>query len=359
MSILFIIVLFALIILFHEFGHFIAAKWARTRVEEFGIGFPPRLFGKQFGETLYSVNLLPLGGFVKIFGEDDGNPEDPCNFASKPIWVRAGIIAAGVFMNIFFAFLLYTGGHMVGLPTTIESDELAARAHDVRVQIIEVAQDSPASLGGLQPGDTIVELRAGEETLPIVRTQDVREFVSRHTAEVIALEIARGSERQEIAVTPRSDPPAGQGALGIAMLRTGIVSYPIWEAPLRGAETTFATLRALIDGFGMMFGRLFAGDGLAGDVTGPVGIARMAGDIGGLGLIYLIPFAAFLSLNIALLNVVPFPALDGGRLFFLLIEFVKRSPVDRRVERVVHMVGFAILLLMMLAITFRDVEKLL
>lgn len=359
MSIFFIIILFALIIFFHELGHFIAAKWARTRVDEFGIGFPPRLFGKQFGETLYSVNLLPLGGFVKIFGEDDGNPNDPCNFASKHIGIRALIIAAGVFMNIFFAFLLYTGGHMVGLPTTIESDELAARARDVRVQIIEVAQDSPASIAGLRAGDAIVGMRAGEEIIAIVHTQDVREFVSRHTGEEVTLEIARGSERQDIAATPRSDPPAGQGAIGIAMVRTGIISYPIWEAPLRGAETTVGTLGALAEGFKRMFSGLFASGRIAGDVSGPVGIARMAGEIGDLGLVYLIPFAAFLSLNIAILNVVPFPALDGGRLLFLLIEFVKRSPVDRRLEHVIHMIGFAILLLLMLAITFRDVERLL
>lgn len=359
MSIFFIVVLFTLIILFHEFGHFVAAKWARTRVEEFGIGFPPRLFGKQFGETLYSVNLLPLGGFVKIFGEDDGNPNDPCNFASKHIGIRALIIAAGVFMNIFFAFLLYMGGHMVGLPTTIESDELAVRARDVRVQIIEVLQNSPASLGGLQVGDAIIELHSAEETLSIVRTQDVREFVTRHAGEEITIEIARGSEHRELAITPRLNPPAGQGALGIAMVRTGIVSYPLWEAPLRGAESTLGTMGALVEGFKRMFSRLFEDGQIAGDVSGPVGIARMAGEIGDLGLVYLIPFAAFLSLNIAILNVVPFPALDGGRLLFLLIEFVKRSPVDRRLEHVIHMIGFAILLLLMLAITFRDVEKLL
>jgi len=346
-----------LLILVHEFGHFIVAKRSGAKVEEFGIGFPPRIFGLRWGETLYSVNLLPLGGFVKIFGEEGEHAKDPRSFASRPIGTRALVIVAGVVMNILLAFLLYTVGHSLGLPTLIESDTIAARAENVQVQITSVATDSPAAISGMRLGDAIENIHVGETVFTITKIEDVQQVVKEHAGQELRVEVTRGAEPLFFTLTPRENPPAGEGAIGVAMVRVGTISYPWYEAIWRGAETTYRTLGAIFSAFGGIIADLVRTGSLTADVAGPVGIAVFASQVSQLGFVYILQLAALLSLNLAIINIIPFPALDGGRLLFLVIEFIKGSPVNKRVEQFAHTAGFALLILLMIAITIRDVGR--
>ncbi|MBI2463132.1 MAG: RIP metalloprotease RseP [Candidatus Spechtbacteria bacterium] len=365
LTIVILVVAFSLLVFVHELGHFVVAKLAGAKVEEFGFGFPPRVYGVKRGETIYSINALPFGGFVRIMGESGEEAQNPESFASKPIWARALVIAAGVTMNVFLAFVLYTGGHIVGLPTIIESDSQAAQARDVHVQIIEVVPNSPASQAGIQMGDVIDRIAIPPTWIEpwlagikIDSVDDVKNIIDQNKGHEIHVEILRGSQHLSISVTPRENPPAGEGALGIGMIRSGIISYPWYAAVWQGAQTTFYNLGALAQGFWQLISGIFTTGKLSADIAGPVGVAHLVYQVSNLGFIYVLQFVAFLSLNLAIINVIPFPALDGGRLLFIVIEAIKGSPVNKKFENAAHIVGFALLILLTIVITIRDVAKL-
>lgn len=348
----------AVLVLSHEFGHFIFAKVRGVRVDEFGFGFPPRIFGMKFGETLYSINLLPFGGFVKIYGEDTTEAaSDPRNFASRSFSDRFWIIFAGVLMNMLLAYLLFTFGHILGLPSVVDESN-AAYAKDAVVRIVEVVPGSPAETSGIKLGDAIRSVAYGTETLDVQNIQQVQDFIKSHTGRQILLTLEREQEELILAVTPRENPAPGEGAVGIAMLKTGIVKTPIWKAPWEGLKTTYYATRGVGEGLALFFGNLFRGIFME-EVSGPVGIAQAAGQAGRLGFIYLLHLTALMSVNLALLNLLPIPALDGGRIFFLLIEKIRGTPLNIRVTQMVHAVGFVALIALMLLITYRDIAKLL
>lgn len=366
LTIIVFILILGLLIFSHEFGHFISAKKAGIKVEEFGFGFPPRLFSIKKGETLYSLNLIPLGGFVKIHGEQRSEKKgkkksvvprkDKRAFYNRPIWQRAIIIVMGVVMNLFLAAVLLSIVHGIGAPTIIEDN--TAQARNVKVQIIGVAQDSPAKEAGLKIGDSIKHLTVNNEQLTTKEVGDVQEFVARYTDKEIALTIQRGKETLEKTLTPRISPPEGEGPMGIVLAKTGIVSYPWHTAIWRGFKTTGQMTVTFVGLFFQLFKTLIIKGTLIGEVAGPVGIAVLTSQVTKLGLVYILQFTALISINLAIINAIPFPALDGGRLLFLAIEKIKGSPVSAKVENLVNNLGFALLIVLMVLVTFRDVAKL-
>lgn len=365
MTILLVIVALSLLVLIHEFGHFAAAKLFGIRVDEFGIGFPPRIFSRARGETRYSVNLLPFGGFVRIFGEDEppsaGDPDATRAFAAKPLGKRALVVGAGILMNLLAGWLLLSFIFMIGAPS--------------RLAISEVAPDSPAAAAGLVSGDLIIAARArlpdgqarvperqagGEELHDPMALDAFVALVGRAAAERIpvALTVERSGEPLAVEIVGRTAPPEGEGALGVALFDTGIPRAGIFESFAEGARATFSLLKAIIEGLVGFFAGLFAGAGGFETVTGPVGIVAVAVSSVSLGMASFLNLMAVISLHLALLNFLPLPALDGGRLFFLVLEKVKGSPVSRRIERATHAVGFALLLLLMVVVTARDIGRL-
>jgi len=356
MTVIIFFIVIAILILSHEFGHFFFAKMRGVRVDEFGFGFPPRLFSKKIGETLYSFNLLPFGGFVRIFGEDEATA-DPRSFSSRSIHERFWILFAGVLMNFILAYLLFTVGHILGLPAIVDGAEFS-RARDVKVQIIEVAAESPADMAEIQVGDSIVQLSDGTETIVVQDTEEVQAFINARRGQELSFGLVRGEQARTVALTPRRDPPAGEGAIGIAMVKVGIVAAPWYLAPWEGAKTTFNMTIATARGLASFFGNLLTGT-IVGDIAGPVGIARIAGEASRLGFIYLLQLTALLSINLAILNILPIPALDGGRILFLIIEKVRGVPVNARISQMVHAAGFVLLIALMLFITYRDIVKIL
>ncbi len=358
-TIIVFILTFGLIVLVHEIGHFVMAKRAGVRVDEFGIGLPPRLFSIKRGETIYSINLLPIGGFVKIHGEEGKQKRDQDQgraFYSCSAWTRAKILLAGVTMNFLLAALLLGIGHWIGLPSIIEG-EASGQLQDTKVQITQVLAKSPAEETGIKVGDEIKELKITGKSLAITTVGEVQDFVDAHQGEKITILIQRGDQKLEKELVPRSDPPENEGPMGIALARTAIVSYPWYQAIPRGISSAVNLTWLIIATFGLILWELITTGKLIVEVAGPVGIFDLTNQATQLGFIYILQFAAILNINLAIINALPFPALDGGRLLFLAIEKIKGSPVSQKIERYSHLIGFAILIALMIAVTWRDIIR--
>lgn len=349
MSIVLFLIVLAVLIFAHELGHFIVAKKSGIRVDEFGFGFPPRIFKFQKGETIYSVNLIPFGGFVKIYGEEGRDTGDPRSFASKSVGVRAIVIAAGVIFNLILAWFLFSSGFLVGLPTSIGAAPKNAEIKNLRTVIIGVTDDSPAGAAGLKPGDELIGFSKAEE---------FQGFIEKNKGKEIEINYRRENRDYVAKLTPRHDPPAGQGAIGVAMDTIGIVKLPVYFAVWEGMKMTFQTTVGVALSF--FYFIVDAIKGVVGfeSIAGPVGIVSATGAVAKMGLSYLLSFVAFLSINLAVINIVPFPALDGGRLLFLFIEKIKGSPVNTKISGLVHGIGLVLLLLLMAAVTYHDILRL-
>lgn len=341
-----------ILILAHEFGHFLAAKKFGMEVQEFGFFYPPRLFKIKRGKTVYSINLIPLGGFVKIKGEDGEARQDPKSFASKPAWQRAITLAAGVLMNFLLAFFLIAIGYMIGLPSLVD-DQTVGRIRDPKVQIIEIAPDSPAQAVNLEIGDIIRKVNDVE----IFESEQVLVALDAARGEETVLTIERLQEMITIQVVPRTTPPEGEGPLGVALVKTAIVSYGPLKAIAEGFLDAIYAVKFIAQAFYQILRDIILAGRVSPDLSGPVGVAVMTGKVARLGLNYIIQFTAILSINLMIINSFPFPALDGGRLLFLGIESILRRPLNQRIERWVNTFGFALLLLLLAMVTFRDVFR--
>jgi len=351
LTIVIFILILGLLIFVHEFGHFITAKRAGLEVSEFGFGFPPRLFGIKRGKTTYSVNLIPIGGFVRILGEQGEEPENPKSFASKSPGVRARIVGMGVIMNFLLAVLLLTVGFKVGLPTAVSDEEEGLR--DVKIQIMAVAKDSPAEAADLRIWDEIVALDGNE----FKKIEEIQGHIREKTREEIVLTIRRGQDLLEKKVISREHFPEGQGALGVGLIKTGIVSYPFFKAIWMGIISTLSMILAIILAIAGIIKELLLTRTITAELAGPVGIAVMTGQVARMGWIYILNFTAILSVNLGIINALPFPALDGGRLLFLAIEKIRGRKVSPKIENIAHTIGFALLMLLIILITFRDIAR--
>lgn len=339
MTIVIFIIALSALILIHELGHFLAAKWFGLLVEEFGIGFPPRLFGKKIGETVYSVNLLPFGGFVRIHGESrdrhviETQPEK--SFWFLRAWKRAVILGAGVIMNFVLGWIVLAAIYMVGAPKG--------------VIVTNVSPDSPAASAGLLQNDRILDFE---------RTEDFINFVNGKKGEEIMVRVARGGETTEVNVVPRVNPPEGQGPLGVSLTEVGFSKLPFFQSLKEGLVSSFKILGGIVAALAGLIGGIFIGKPALESFVGPVGVFQAASQAADFGFAYFMQIIGLISLNLVVLNVLPIPALDGGRLFFLLIEKLKGSPIRPERERAANAIGFIALLLLMVAITIRDVIKL-
>src|SRR3989338_2754219 len=348
---------FAAIVLVHEWGHFVTARKADIKVEEFGFGFPPKMFSFKKNDVVYSINWIPLGGFVKIYGEDADAKGEEYSFGAKSILTRSVVILAGVTMNFVLAIVLLSFGFWYGVPQAIDEDTKYA-ARDVHVTIIQTAPESPAQKAGIKIGDALTGVAFAGVKTDIAETKAAQDFIAAHKGQEISLFIQRGSEMLEKKVTPRENAPENQGAMGVVLEKTGIVSYPWYLAPVEGVKTAFSLAWLFLSAFGQIIANVFTQGEPIGDIAGPVGIAMMTYQVTQLGFSYIIQFAVILSINLAIINALPFPALDGGRFLFLMIEAIKGSPLSRRVEQMANASGFVFLMLLMLLITVRDVMKL-
>lgn len=383
LTIIIFIAVLSVLVFAHELGHFVTARRFGVRADEFGFGFPPRaigfyrnksgkwrqvLGGKTYeslenstkadlvpakGSTIYSLNWLPIGGFVKIKGENDNGDTEPDSFAAKKIWKRIIILSAGVIMNVILAWFLFAIGYMIGMPQSTSEVGPNARVSEAMVAIIDVRADSPAAGAGLVSGDFIISVDNQE----VAVEKDLQEIIGASAGQEVALVIEREGEQMSLTVTPEES-EEGNGVIGVGIMAAGTVSYPFFNALVEGAKTTSWLLKEIFVAFGGLIKNLVGGESVGADFAGPIGIANITGQAARLGFVHLLQFTALLSLNLAVINILPFPALDGGRILFLLIEKVKGKPVRRDIEAVAHNIGFILLIALIIFVTYKDIIRL-
>src|SRR4030042_2483045 len=356
LTILIFIVILGLLVFVHELGHFLVAKKNGVRVDEFGFGFPPRIFGIKRGETVYSINAIPLGGFVKIYGEEGEGADSNRSFTSKKVGQKTKILFAGVTMNFILAVFLFSLGNIIGLPSAIEENEID-KYPNAQLQIVGVSQDSPAQAAGIEAGDFIVSLKDQEGNFidDIKKPSDFQVFIEEAKEKEIIVSVHRGYLNLDISLLPRSNPPSGQGPIGVELATVAKVSLPLHRAIWEGFLTTISLIWLILVVLFQLLKNLIITGQAGVDIVGPVGIYTLTNQAANMGFIYLVTLKAILSVNLAVINAFPFPALDGGRALFIIIEKFKGSPINRKTQNLIHTIGFALLILLMVAITYRDI----
>ncbi len=353
-TILLFVVILSVLVFVHEFGHFVMAKKMGMHVEEFGFGFPPRLWGIKKGPTVYSINWIPLGGFVKIKGESGDLRDHADSFASKPAWQRLTVLVAGVAMNMLLAASLLSIGFMIGLPSVVdETTSQQAQLSNEQVQLVSVLPDSPAANAGVKEGDVLLSIDGNVYT----SASDARSYIQASGDNGVTLSVKRDKEYLTFPLKPEMLASVGVVGVGIGLVKTALVSYPWYLAIVQGivatGEFTWAIVRSLVG----LIGNLVVHQTVSVDLSGPVGIAVMTGEAAALGFVYLLQFTAILSINLAVVNILPFPALDGGRALFVIIEKIRHRAVSGRLEAFVHNLGFALLMGLVILVTYRDFVK--
>lgn len=367
LTILVFLLILSVLVLIHEAGHFFVAKKLGIKVEEFGFGLPPRAFGKKIGETMYSLNWLPIGGFVKLYGEDEAgkgsirmsqvahrNDERKAKsedliraFFARPPWQKAIVVGAGVLMNFILAVAIISylfGFAGVGVPGN-------------KVIVTQIVKNSPADTAGIKVNEVIESINGIKVTSP---TQLVS-LTKEHLGEKIKVDIRNEkSGARTLEIIPRKTYPKTEGPMGIAIAQNiEIKKYPWYQAPILGTKEALKDSWLIVSGLAMIVYQLVTLGTVPQGVAGPVGIAQLTGQFVQVGPLAVLSFVALLSLNLAILNVLPIPALDGGRLFFILIEATTGRKVNQKFETWAHTVGMAILLALIALITLHDLIRLL
>ncbi len=385
MTLLLFLLILSVLVFVHELGHFIAAKKAGIEVEEFGFGLPPRVWCKKVGETLYSINALPIGGFVKLAGEDGIDSGSVAGMTKRkgkayfevPIWRRLTVLLAGVTMNLLLAIVCFSVLYFVwGIPTKTG-----------KVIIEGVSQDSPAFVSGIKEGDQIISI----DGTKLLKSEDLINFTKEKAGKKIELQIFRrngnpcevlggmapsagsGQASSEVeylckgkdillSLIPREKPPVGEGPLGVAVSDTEFKKYPFYIMPFLGAREglrdSFTWGKNVLSALGMMLSSIITQGKVPSDIAGPVGIYQITGQAAKAGWLAVLQFIGILSVNLAVMNILPFPALDGGRLVFLVYEAIFRKKANPKIEAIVNQAGMIFLLSLMALITANDILRL-
>lgn len=366
LTIIIFILILSLLVMIHELGHFIMAKRAGIGVDEFGFGLPPRIWGKKHKGTIYSINWLPFGGFVRLVGEDstDASYDAKNSFHTKSLLARIKVVLAGVFMNLILAvllfyILLFSLGFKTSLPAFFEH-KFKFVNQSTQVLVSDVSEGSAAKAAGIEPGDSIIEVDGS----PIYSTEDLQKAIRSNEGKRlnVTLENAVNNQKRQVEVIPAFNEAIKAPAIGVGLGELVVLNYDtlpqrLFSGFIHSYNTTDYSLRV----FGQLIGyAIKSGDitPISEGVSGPVGIAQITGQAVSLGWQSVLQLVALLSLNLAIMNVLPIPALDGGRFFFLLIEAVTRKRVYPVIEKWTHTIGFAVLIGLILLVTYNDIVKL-
>lgn len=385
-TIIIFLLILSLLVVVHEGGHFLAARFFNMKVYEFAVGFPPRAFGfyvdpetderiwvwgkgednlketvageetqEEFPDTLYSINWLPLGGFVRIKGENGQNLEDEDSFGNKAPWKRVVVLSAGVIMNFLLAAVLLAGGFINGLPTSAEAvkDPNAIVMQEPQVMVQKVQTETPAEEAGLRMGDRILSANGTS----ISESKQLVEYIKNNTNEQLNLEVQRGEEILTLSATPEKLEGSKVKKLGVRLSDSAVVKYPWYIALYKGLIGAISGTVTIVVGFYTLLKNLILGQGMVFEVSGPVGIASVIGNSLRLGFSYLLNVTAMISLSLAVINILPIPALDGGRIFFVAMEKMLGRRVPDKWEQMAHTAGFVLLMGLIIVVTYRDILR--
>lgn len=364
-TILAFILVFGILVFVHELGHFIAARAFGVRVEEFAFGFPPKIWSKKKDDTLYAINAIPIGGYVKLYGEAGEGKKNAESLAHKGPWQKVAIMVAGVVMNLILAWLLLTLFYIIGGKPILPGMSGYSGVQDERkVVVTGVVKGSPADLAKISNQSEIIsvnDVRINEASTisqVIARTQEVN-----GVKDLKVGFIDQGQQKEAQIKTYKEKVQSGGQTvevdrIGIEMTEEGVIRATWYKAPLIGLMQLGNIVKLNAVGLYDFFKGLIIGKGLSEDVGGPIAIAQMSGGAARLGFAVLIQFLAVLSIAVAILNILPFPALDGGHILFIAIESIIGRPVPDRVKNAINLTGFGLLLLLMVIVTFGDLSRL-
>lgn len=350
------VVIFSLLVLVHEAGHFFAARKMGIKVDEFGLGFPPRIKGFKKHGTIYSFNWIPFGGFVKLHGENGDDGEDKRAFSSKKPLARIWVIVAGVLMNFLVGVVLIMIGFWFKMPPLVTPvEQLVGTTNQIesRVVAMKIIENSPATAANLLAGDFILGSGATKFNLP----EDLKKFLVGRAGKKTDFLINRDGKEMTVTITPAS---STEGVIIGAWIDRSIekVSYVWWQVPWLALREALTLLWVILNAIIGLLYQLFSTATIPADLSGPVGIARITVDLMRLGWMRILQFVIFLSFNLGIINLVPFPGLDGGRLAFVLIEMARGGrKLSNNIENAVHTIGFMLILILVLVVTYKDVLK--
>jgi regulator of sigma E protease len=361
MNIILFIIILSVLVFVHEAGHFLAAKLFGIRVDEFGLGYPPRakkLF--RWRGTDFTLNWLPFGGFVKIFGEDPSTEalHAKDSFVSKPRGAQALVLVAGVFFNFLLAGVFLSIGFMIGMSSPVDLGIPATNAH---TDITQILPNSPADTAGLRTGDEILLISRGSDQIGAgakITPDGASKFISGST-DPLQVTVKRGNELFTKSITPKEGIVEGKPALGFGLAEITILKLSPLKAIYAGFKSAIILTKETAKSLWKFLSQAVVGKADLSQVTGPVGLVGVVGDVVKIGFVYLLSFAALISVNLSIVNLLPFPALDGGRLLFVVIESIIRRPISTRIVNALNNIGFALLILLMILITIRDVRHIL
>ena len=368
------IVILGIIVLIHELGHFITARIFKVKVHEFGLGFPPRLFGvyKKNGrrkwiwgsklnaeeqeKTVYSLNKIPIGGFVNIKGQDGQSPEDNDSFVNKPAWKRSIILASGVLANFLLCAVVLMIIYIAGTNISIDHGELnnTRYVRNEKIQVISINSNSPAETAGILKNDVILRL----DNQKVQTIQQIQEYSAQKDGLLVNVQVERDGEILDIEIIPRVlETSNNRSVFGIGLTKTADIAFKWHAAIWYGIRDTIYLIGVIFVALWKIIRDIFTTGQVSAEIAGPIGIARITGDVVKMGWIYALQFTALLSVNLGIINILPIPALDGGRLLFILIEKIRGKTVQKKVENIIHTVGFALLMVLIVLVTYRDIIR--
>ncbi len=361
---LFILILLVLVIV-HEFGHFIVAKATGMRVDEFAFGFPPRLFGKKIGETLYAINSIPLGGYVSIFGENGSESDkkdimiikNPRAFGNRPWWSQLLVLVAGVTMNMILALFIFIFISYGDVRMSADDEIFGGRVTDTALVATDVSKESPAYKAGIVPGSTILKVVNEGVQAHLTTATSLISFISSHqnTPFTITYLTPDGQQKTNTVAAVYGIIPEKK-ALGIAVDQIGTVQTSLLEAFSLGYERTVTITQMTLEGLAMVLSSVFKGESVLESLSGPVGIAKIVDQTSEYGYIAILTLVAVLSINLAIFNILPLPALDGGRIVVVIIETLFRKKIPFKYYSWANVLGFGLLMLLLIIVTIKDIR---
>jgi len=361
---LFVLILLVLVVV-HEFGHFIVAKLTKMRVDEFAFGFPPRIIAKKYGETTYAINALPLGGYVSIWGEN-GSEEDkkahgasthPRAFGNKPWWAQLLVLVAGVTMNMLLALVIFICISYGSVTVSADDEVYGSRIKNSTIMVTEVSKESPAFMAGIVPGSIILKVVGAGTLAPLTTATSLVSFIATHqnTPFTITYRSPDGQQKSTTIAAVYGIVP-DKKALGVGLEQVGTVKTTALEAISLGYHKTVTITLMTVDGLFSIVASAFQGNSVLSSLSGPVGIAKIVGETSEYGITAILTLTAVLSINLAIFNILPLPALDGGRMVVVGIEAVLRRKVPMKYYSWVNVLGFMALILLLIIVTINDIK---